>query len=212
MAKICINQNCKKEIPSSATFCSFCGTQQVEDIQLSEEEKLRKEMSEMQETITLLKKALVDAQQNSNPSAEKEQKIAKLQTQLEAVEEKKKRTDEEHKFISKPLHETNNKKMFRHPFSFKGRIRRTEYCLSFLIYLIWYSAIIINMTFIGSEGFAVLLLLFLIPMTWFLYAQGAKRCHDRNKSGWSQIIPLYVFWLLFAKGDNKINDYGEPPK
>jgi hypothetical protein len=94
MAKICINQNCKKEIPSSATFCSFCGTQQVEDIQLSEEEKLRKEMSEMQETIALLKKALADAQQNSDSSAENLQEIANLQKRLAEVEEKEKKTVE----------------------------------------------------------------------------------------------------------------------
>jgi len=66
MAKQCINPTCEKEIPGKATFCSFCGTQQVGNENLSEEEKMRKEMSEMQETIVLLKKALADTQQNYN--------------------------------------------------------------------------------------------------------------------------------------------------
>lgn len=61
MAKNCINPKCEKEIPSSATFCSFCGTQQVESESLSEEEKLRKELNEAIETIALLKKSLADA-------------------------------------------------------------------------------------------------------------------------------------------------------
>jgi hypothetical protein len=91
MAKNCINPGCGKEIPSSATSCPFCGAQQVEDVQLSEEEKLRKEMSEMQKTMTLLKKALANAQQNSDSSAEKEQQIAKLQKQLADMQSKNKK-------------------------------------------------------------------------------------------------------------------------
>jgi tetratricopeptide (TPR) repeat protein len=90
MAKNCINSNCEKEIPSSATFCSFCGTQQVEEVQLSEEAKLRKEMNEMQETIALLKKALADAQQNNDSSVENLQVISNLQKQLADMQDKNK--------------------------------------------------------------------------------------------------------------------------
>jgi uncharacterized Zn finger protein (UPF0148 family) len=90
MAKLCTNPKCEKEIPSSATFCSFCGTQQVENENLSEEEKLRKELVEMQETTQLLKKALADAQQNSDSSTENVQAIEKLQKQLADMENKNK--------------------------------------------------------------------------------------------------------------------------
>lgn len=58
----------------------------------------------------------------------------------------------------------------------------------------------------------VVSLLFYIPLLWFLFAQGAKRCHDRGHSGFYQIIPFYVFWLLFAEGSRFSNDYGSNPK
>ena len=49
-------------------------------------------------------------------------------------------------------------------------------------------------------------------MLWFLWAQGAKRCHDRGASGWFQIIPFYVFWMLFADSNYGMNEYGANPK
>ncbi len=52
----------------------------------------------------------------------------------------------------------------------------------------------------------------LIPAFWFFIAQSAKRCHDRDNSGWYQIIPFYVFWMMFAEGNHGTNSYGEDPK
>ena len=96
--------------------------------------------------------------------------------------------------------------MFKKPFSFEGRIRRTEYGLSMIIYAIPYA--IINF---GAETMPILFL-FYIPLLWFAWAQGAKRCHDRNNSGWFQIIPFYSLWMLFAEGDAGENEYGVDPK
>ncbi|MDR0798218.1 MAG: DUF805 domain-containing protein, partial [Dysgonamonadaceae bacterium] len=47
---------------------------------------------------------------------------------------------------------------------------------------------------------------------WFLWAQGAKRCHDRDRTGWYQMIPFYFLWLIFADGEYGENDYGPNPK
>lgn len=98
--------------------------------------------------------------------------------------------------------------MFQNSFTFDGRIRRTEYGISFIIYVI--IAIILN-TIIqdGNNGF---IWLAYIPPLWFLWAQGAKRCHDRGNSGWYQLIPFYVLWMLFGESDSGINVYGLNPK
>ena len=108
---------------------------------------------------------------------------------------------------------SSNKGMFKRPFSFNGRIRRTEYCLSFIIYMIWYGVINAMMeTPEPSLGASLFVLISFIPMIWFLCAQNAKRCHDRGNSGWYQIIPFYVFVLMFGGSDEGSNEYGDNPK
>ena len=108
---------------------------------------------------------------------------------------------------------SSNKGMFKRPFSFNGRIRRTEYCLSFIIYMIWYGVINAMMeTPEPSLGASLFVLISFIPMIWFLWAQNAKRCHDRGNPGWYQIIPFYVFVLMFGGSEEGSNEYGDNPK
>lgn len=94
--------------------------------------------------------------------------------------------------------------MFSNSFSFKGRIRRTEYGRSIII-LFWFVFLVL----IFSQE---LMYLLLIPGFWFSFAQGAKRCHDLGNSGWWQLIPFYTPWLLFQDGQPGSNEYGENPK
>lgn len=100
--------------------------------------------------------------------------------------------------------------MFKNPFSFDGRIRRTEYGLTLIIYVVL--ATIINLIIEESRGDADILGLAYIPMLWVLWAQGAKRCHDVGNSGWWQLIPFYALWLIFQDGQPGANQYGENPK
>lgn len=99
--------------------------------------------------------------------------------------------------------------MFSKPFSFGGRIRRSEYGFSLMIY--WLIYIVIIGISESSKEFGFIGLAF-IPLVWFLWAQGAKRCHDLGNSGWWQIVPFYILWMLFQDSERGANEYGENPK
>ena len=113
--------------------------------------------------------------------------------------------ENEEEFIS-PI----QNKMFAAPFSFDGRIRRTEYCISIIAFYFLYLALA-AILFKGRTSTGIFGLAY-IPLIWFSLAQGAKRCHDRNNSGWFQLIPFYIFWMLFAEGDSDSNNFGNSPK
>ena len=109
--------------------------------------------------------------------------------------------------------------MFKNPFSFEGRIRRTEYGLSFIIFVVGRviitliaAAMVSNSYNSDNSGVVAISFLFSIPLLWFLWAQGAKRCHDVGNSGWWQLIPFYALWLLFQDGQPGQNQYGDNPK
>lgn len=111
------------------------------------------------------------------------------------------------------MSEESSNKLFKDPFSFKGRIRRLEYLYSIIciniagLILQFYSVIQEKCT--GSFIFDIILLIFLC---WFAYAQGCKRCHDIGLSGWYQIIPFFFIVLLFKEGNFDTNKYGINPK
>ncbi|RZJ67431.1 MAG: DUF805 domain-containing protein [Flavobacterium sp.] len=105
--------------------------------------------------------------------------------------------------------------MFKNPFSFEGRIRRMEYGLSVLIYVIAIYGTLFATTAIFGESSGVgsiILLVVIVPALWFMIAQAAKRCHDRGNSGWWQLIPFYGLWLLFGESEFGENEYGPNPK
>jgi len=102
--------------------------------------------------------------------------------------------------------------MFKNPFSFDGRIRRSEYGISLILYFIAYAIVLAIVSSAGRDGGAAIVYLFFIPMLWFMFAQGAKRCHDVGNSGWWQLIPFYMLWLIFEEGQPLVNPYGQNPK
>lgn len=114
-------------------------------------------------------------------------------------------------------------------FSFKGRIRRKEYVLTYIVLYAFLVAIAIvcfcleayfrTMEEQGEEisnGQVFLFFTFFVfgaaVSGWICFAQGAKRCHDRGNSGWYQLIPFYWSWMVFADGNPHANRYGLDPK
>lgn len=100
-------------------------------------------------------------------------------------------------------------KMFNEPFSFDGRIRRSEFGISYIIYV--FIAVIINIIAMAGRN-AEFVYIAYIPLIWFLLSQGSKRCHDRGNSGWYQLIPFYALWMLFGDSEKGTNQYGQNPK
>jgi len=100
--------------------------------------------------------------------------------------------------------------MFHAPFSFKGRIRRLEYGITFLM-VGTYNFLSIYILQTDPSEMNVWVVLATMPVIyWFYYAQGAKRCHDMGLNGWFQLIPFFNIYMIFkeAQGPNK---YGPVP-
>lgn len=125
--------------------------------------------------------------------------------------------DKERYSINRPVL-TNNNVYSKHYytgkisiFSFKGRIGRLRY---FLTALISYILVLMAYYMIGDVDFEIeenaQLIYFLLYTVylWINIANNTKRCHDLGGNGWWQLVPLFVFWLLFDKGNEGDNEYG----
>lgn len=116
-----------------------------------------------------------------------------------------------------PSYKKDGLKIIKKAFSFEGRIRRSEYFISWLIpsiiLLIVYA---LDSLFrdirIGAVIGVVLILFTLILSSWFLLAQRIKRCHDIGLSGWYQLIPYFDIMLVFVDSNYGINIFGPNPK
>ena len=151
-------------------------------------------VSEIKEVLELSPPQIIPSELNTNN--ESESNHSKIE------EEETDRQNIQHSNKPKP-------NMFRQVFLFKGRIRRMEYGLSLIIYFIYYFIVALVTVAIDATQ---IMLLFLLPGLIFFWAQGAKRCHDIGNSGWFQLIPFYVLWMLFQDGNNGNNKYGINPK
>jgi uncharacterized membrane protein YhaH (DUF805 family) len=100
--------------------------------------------------------------------------------------------------------------MFKNPFSFSGRIRRLEYGLSYIIFLV--SFFILGIFSEILEETESIIFFLILPVYWFIIAQGTKRCHDLGNSGFFQLIPFYGLVMIFSEGQHGLNKYGYNPK
>jgi uncharacterized membrane protein YhaH (DUF805 family) len=112
----------------------------------------------------------------------------------------------------------------RNLFSFKGRASRKEYIYRILpilfLYFINKDLGLYNRNPISNYllllEWLLLILLFIYILQYFPLA--IRRLHDLNSSGWFVLISfvpfgqLLILWLMFKKGTDGVNDYGEPPE
>ena len=72
-----------------------------------------------------------------------------------------------------------------------------------------------EMVFKSIGGLALLGVLFALILMLIVSLHGlsvsVRRMHDAGKSGWWVLVPFARFFLLFKKGDEEWNIYGEPP-
>jgi uncharacterized membrane protein YhaH (DUF805 family) len=113
--------------------------------------------------------------------------------------------------------------------SFEGRISRSTWWMK---YILPYIGISIAMTIADAifgtnivideysgQTMGILTMIWGLANIWFGLAAGAKRCHDRNRSGWFQAIALIPIlgglWLLielgFLRGTVGPNRFGPDP-
>ncbi len=105
-------------------------------------------------------------------------------------------------------------------FSFKGRIGRKQYWLSYLgmIAVFFAIGIVAGVMVFNEDQLNIFFLFLCVPIFWISFATSAKGFHDQNKSGrWVLIgfIPIIgSIWLLIENGclagDIDANDFGAP--
>ena len=110
--------------------------------------------------------------------------------------------------------------MFSKAFSFEGRIRRSEYGVSMIVFVIALVAILFFAGQVENERVGSFSKTYLLPVVlplissvlFFIFAQGAKRCHDLGNNGWYQFLPFYGLFMLFHDSLPGKNKYGNNPK
>ncbi len=112
-------------------------------------------------------------------------------------------------------------------FSFQGRIGRSTYWLFYFLPMFVLMIVanvldpVLGTVHMTQSGVPIGIIgsVFGLFSIWPLLAAGAKRCHDRGRSGWFQLIyliPLFgglfmFIYLGFLKGTDGPNRFGPDP-
>ncbi len=87
--------------------------------------------------------------------------------------------------------------------TFTGRASRAEF---------WYFLLFFYVAnFLGHLVSDVLGTIVSLALLLPYIAVGVRRMHDRNKSGWYLIVPLFNIYLLATVGDSGPNRFGPKP-
>lgn len=130
----------------------------------------------------------------------------------------------------------DNSKMFSHVLSFKGRISRTEYALTFIFSIVLMGICNVALAYL-LESMGIIVesqveiflwsMLSYLPGIYLLVAAGVKRAHDSGANWWYSlaVVALLFFINVFTivlgvagcvflfkdKSEDRINEYGTNP-
>jgi uncharacterized membrane protein YhaH (DUF805 family) len=101
--------------------------------------------------------------------------------------------------------------------SFEGRITRRDYWMRLVVPVVLISLIVAVVS--PPLAFGEAFLVWTLVAAWPTTALAARRCHDRNRSGWFQLVWLIPWvgplWLLielgFLRGTVGPNRFGPDP-
>lgn len=111
------------------------------------------------------------------------------------------------------MDELDNTKMFKNAFLFKGRARRSEFFIAYVIFMAcMYLPAAIMEASDDSPASVVLSVIMMLGGIYFFLSEGTRRCHDLGHSGFWLLIPYYIFWMLFQNSKVGSNEYGNNPK
>ncbi len=103
-------------------------------------------------------------------------------------------------------------KVLRQYADFKGRARRKEYWMFYLINTIISVVLsIVDTSIFGLEGYGINTLYSLGVLVPSI-AAAVRRMHDAGKSGWFILIPIYNIILLCTDSEEGDNKWGPNPK
>ncbi|MBQ0788585.1 MAG: DUF805 domain-containing protein [Oceanihabitans sp.] len=95
---------------------------------------------------------------------------------------------------------------------FKGRARRKEYWMFFLINILISITINVIVVLLDLPSFQILDSIYSIAVLIPSLAVGVRRMHDVGKSGWFLLIPFYSLYLACLDSEPGPNNWGENPK
>lgn len=115
--------------------------------------------------------------------------------------------------------------LIKNPFQIKGRSNKKEYIINISIFVL---LILVRIYFFdqyrGVEKSNLIIILNIFTacllLLWIIqyFSLAIRRLHDLNTSGWYVLLTFIPFgqflilWLMFKKGTEGTNRYGEQPK
>lgn len=113
--------------------------------------------------------------------------------------------------------------LFNKVFTAKGRSNRKEYIIKFLLSTVGFFLWAYSKDFTKNNDLLVILYMLMMVILMYIsiiqyFPLSIRRLHDLNASGWYVLLTFVPFgqflilWLMFKKGTDGANSYGEPPK